>query len=109
MTRAEQIVASLAARRRRIDEVAFHCLARRLSPEARHVLFRVVAGDPLQEIREAIARSHLPLARAQGPTKMDLAAAEAELQYLLSEIEARFQLISGKGLSDTRGNTMRAG
>jgi hypothetical protein len=92
MTRAEQIVASLDARRKQIGEVTFNCLARRLSPEARQVLFRVAGGTSLQDVGEAIARSHLASVRAQRPTETDLAAAAVELQYLLSEIEARFQL-----------------
>ena len=109
MARTEQIAVSLDARRNQIGKVAFHCLTRRLSTEARQILFRVLGGDSLQEIGEAIARSHLPAARAQAPTETDLSAAEAELQYLLNEIEARFQLPSGEGRSDTHRRTIGAG
>jgi hypothetical protein len=109
MGRTEQIVASLAARRDQVGNITFHCLARRLSMEARYVLFRVLGGDSLQELGEALAQSHLPFARAQRPTEKDLAAAEAELQYLLSEIEARFQLAWGGSRSDIPGRTMATG
>ena len=100
MGRTERIVVNLNARRSKIGEIPFHCLTRRLSAEARQVFFRILGGDSLQKIVETMAESRSRQGRVQGPTKTDRAAAEAELQYLLSEIDARFQLALQSGHSN---------
>lgn len=83
----------LKERQKQMSRTAFGNVTRKLSEGAEDVLWRVLAGNTVQEIVDAVAWRYFHQGESANLTEAELGAAEVKTRCLLSEIEDRFQIV----------------